>query len=111
MAPHGADVGVYVRGALSGFAACRRKAKHGLRPFFPRPTQIIGALFEARLAYLIDFTTDWRAMVTKSQANGAKSRRRVVKRRRCFCRPENVTASNADCPSVMFDLPIPGWPG
>ena len=29
MAPHGADVGVYVRGALSGFAACRRKAKHG----------------------------------------------------------------------------------
>ena len=29
MVPHGAGVGVYVRGALSGFAACRRKAKHG----------------------------------------------------------------------------------
>ena len=25
MAPHGADVGVYVRGALSGFSTCRRK--------------------------------------------------------------------------------------
>ena len=34
MAPHGADVGVYVRGALSGFAACRRKAKHGLKTIF-----------------------------------------------------------------------------
>jgi hypothetical protein len=32
MAPHGVDVGV----ALSGFAACRRKAKHGLKTIYPR---------------------------------------------------------------------------
>ena len=31
MVPHGAGVGVYVRGALSGFAVGSTKAKHGLK--------------------------------------------------------------------------------
>ena len=31
MGSHGADVDVYVRGALPGFAVCSTKAKHGLK--------------------------------------------------------------------------------
>jgi hypothetical protein len=35
MVPHGAGVGVYVRGALSGLRPDARKPKHGLKTIFP----------------------------------------------------------------------------
>ena len=35
MVPHGAGVGVYVRGALSGLRPDARKSKHGLKTIFP----------------------------------------------------------------------------
>jgi hypothetical protein len=66
MVPHGAGVGVYVRGALSGLRPDARKSKHGLKTIFPnrlgRPSTVEpygptgGSLNRGALACLINST-------------------------------------------------------
>ena len=69
MVPHGAGVGVYVRGALSGLRPDARKSKHGLKhglkTIFPNrlgrrstvePGPTGGSLNRSALACLIDST-------------------------------------------------------
>jgi hypothetical protein len=86
MVPHGAGVGVYVRGALSGLRPDARKSKHGLKTIFsnrlgrrstvePGPTG--GSLNRSALACLIYSTeaTGWqwcqrRKPVDQNRAGG-----------------------------------------
>jgi hypothetical protein len=85
MVPHGAGVGVYVRGALSGLRPDARKSKHGLKTIFPNrlgrrstvePGPTGGSLNRSVLG-LSDrlYRGDWLAMVA---SGGPKSRRRIV---------------------------------
>ena len=88
MVPHGAGVGVYVRGALSGLRPDARKSKHGLKTIFPNrlgrrstvePGPTGGSLNRSAFG-LSDrlYRADWLAMVPTSQAGAPKSRRRIV---------------------------------
>jgi hypothetical protein len=107
MAPHGVDIGVYVRGALSGFAACRRKAKHGLKTIYPRGladhSKNHWRLVRGRLG-LSDRLCDRLAgngdEVASQWSEIAPAGGQTAA---LLLPPENVTASNADCPSVIAD--------